>query len=282
LFYLGAAIDPRNQTPEFNEANNTNSGYRIGIGSRPDFVVKSVTGPASVQPGQEVTAQVTVCNQGVVAGSTEVDLALSIDSTISWLADSLVPPDFSAGRASLPNLIPGECRIALVTFGAYVQMRDVSYFLGAVVDLDSRVLELNEGNNISSGYRLGVGYRPDFVIKSLSGPASAEVGQPISVQLVLCNQGTVDGWADAEVYLTADTVITTLASVPSTPDALVVHAPAALLAAGSCQTLTLTGYAYPPNGALGKYYLGAVVDPRDDQIEFQEQNNVKLGTVVTF
>ena len=82
-YYLGAVIDAQNTQPELMEDNNSNSGYRMGVGNRADFIVKSVTGPASAQPGQQVTAQVEVCNQGTMDGSTDVEVYLSADAVIT-------------------------------------------------------------------------------------------------------------------------------------------------------------------------------------------------------
>ena len=94
-YYLGAVIDPQNAQPELIEDNNSSSGYRMGVGNAPDFVVKSVTGPASAQPWQSVTAQVEVCNEGTADGSTDVEVYLSTD-------DVITPPYGVPQRAGLP------------------------------------------------------------------------------------------------------------------------------------------------------------------------------------
>ena len=51
------------------------------------------------------------------------------------------------------------------------------YYLAAAVDTTWVEQELREDNNIRVGGVMGVGYRPDLVVKEVSGPASVTMGQ---------------------------------------------------------------------------------------------------------
>ena len=279
-YYLGAVIDAQNTQPELIEDNNSNSGYRMGVGNAPDFIVKSVTGPASAQPGQQVTAQVEVCNQGTMDGSTGVEMYLSADAVITPPAPPFPPEDSLVGGAPTPWLMVGQCATVAVNIGAYPPPPggDGAYYLGAVIDPQNAQPELIEDNNSSSGYRMGVGNAPDFVVKSVTGPASAQPGQSFTAQVEVCNEGTADGSTDVEVYLSADAVITPPYGVPQPPDYPFGMAPTPWLMKGQCATVAVNGSAYPPPpGGDGPYYFGAVADPQNSQMELIEDNNTNSG-----
>jgi sulfur relay (sulfurtransferase) complex TusBCD TusD component (DsrE family) len=274
-YYLGAYVDPWNYQMELIEDNNANSGYRMGVGYRPDFIVTSVTGPASAYPGQQVTAQVQVCNQGTQDGSADLEIYLSADAVITPPNGPPPPQDYPIGWASVPWLMAGQCTTVTVSGYAYPPPpgNEGPYYLGAYVDPWNNQMELIEDNNANSGYRIGVGYRPDFIVTSVTGPASAYPGQQVTAQVQVCNQGTMGDSTDVEVYLSADAVITPNGSQPS-PDSWVGWAPVPYLMAGQCTTVVVNGYVYPPPpGSYGPYYLGAVADPWNYQMELIEDNN---------
>ncbi|MFY0574009.1 hypothetical protein ACN28S_06250 [Cystobacter fuscus] len=81
-FHLGAMVDPRYFPDELRTDNNTHPGYLLGLGHDADFVISAVKGPASVDFGQPLTAQVTVCNQGTRLDHSRVFLVLSQDENI--------------------------------------------------------------------------------------------------------------------------------------------------------------------------------------------------------
>ncbi|WP_275899254.1 CARDB domain-containing protein, partial [Pyxidicoccus caerfyrddinensis] len=137
-----------------------------------------------------------------------------------------------------------------------------AYHLGAVVDPSNNRQELIEDNNSSSGYRIGVGNRPDFVITSVTGPTSVQDGQPLTAQVTVCNQGTNSGDSQVELYLSADAIIRTNTTPGPMEDSFVGNAPTGWLMQGQCATVSIQGSAWlPPPGLQGAYHLGAVVDP---------------------
>ncbi|WP_275899196.1 CARDB domain-containing protein, partial [Pyxidicoccus caerfyrddinensis] len=168
-YHLGAVVDPQHVQDELIEDNNTSSGYRIGVGSAPDFVITSVTGPTSVQDGQPLTAQVTVCNQGTNSGDSQVELYLSEDGYIQPNTGPGPLEDSFVGNAPTGWLMQGQCATVPIQGQAYTPPPGFqgAYHLGAVVDPSNNRQELIEDNNSSSGYRIGVGNRPDFVITSV-------------------------------------------------------------------------------------------------------------------
>jgi hypothetical protein len=155
-WYLAAVVDSRDLVQEFIEDNNTHVGSRIGFGERPDFVVTSITAPASAQPGQSFSASVRVCNQGTMEGFTNVELYLSEDTVITPASPSGPGPDFLAGSASVGNLAAGQCQT--VTVSAYVPSTlSGAPYVGAVVDsFGSPNNELIEDNNSRTGARINL------------------------------------------------------------------------------------------------------------------------------
>ncbi|WP_276203696.1 CARDB domain-containing protein, partial [Hyalangium minutum] len=252
-YYLGAYVDPPNGTAELLENNNAKTGARIGIGYKPDFVVSSVTGPVSATPGQQLTATVVVCNQGTQAGGAPVEVYLSADTTITPNGPTGPSPDFFVGYAGTQYLSPGQCQTLTVQGPASVPSEG-TYYLGAYVDPPNGTVELLEDNNAKTSAQLGIGYKPDFVVSSVTGPVSATLGQQLTATVVVCNQGTRAGGAPVEVYLSTDTTITPNGPTGPSPDSFVGYAGTPYLNPGQCQTLTVQGPASVPSE--GAYYLG--------------------------
>ncbi|WP_275899249.1 CARDB domain-containing protein, partial [Pyxidicoccus caerfyrddinensis] len=279
-YHLGAVVDPSNNFQELIEDNNSSSGYRIGVGSAPDFVIASVTGPTSVQDGQPLTAQVTVCNHGTQPGDAYVELYLSADAIIRTNTGPGPMEDMLLGGAPSGTLFPGRCATVPIQGWAYTPPPGLqgAYHLGAVVDPSNNFQELIEDNNSSSGYRIGVGSAPDFVITSVTGPTSVQDGQPITAQVTVCNQGTNSGDSQVELYLSADSVIRTNTTPGPMEDSFVGNAPTGWLMQGQCATIPIQGSAWlPPPGLQGAYHLGAVVDPSNNRQELIEDNNSSSG-----
>ncbi|NMO16768.1 hypothetical protein HPC49_06170 [Pyxidicoccus fallax] len=277
---LGAFVDPGAQRPELNEDNNTHPGYVLGVGNRADFIVAAVKAPASVQAGQTLTALVTVCNQGTQPGVPEVLLAVSADTDIRVATGPTQPQDDRiVGSTLMPAINPGQCGSARVSGTAYPPAPgDGPFYLGALVDPDSRVAELIESNNVLATHRLGVGNRPDFTVTAVTGPSSVTPGAPLTAQVTVCNQGTLPGSADVGLYLSPDANL-----LPSGPggfgeDILVSRVTLGTLSPSQCVTVPISGSAQrPPPGVDGAYHLGAIVDPGNAVLELNEDNNTHAG-----
>ncbi|QSQ20700.1 hypothetical protein JY651_36530 [Pyxidicoccus parkwayensis] len=272
-YYLGAAVDPDNQTPEFFDDNNTRAGSRIGLGSGPDLVVAAVSGPTSALPGQPFSTSVRVCNQGTASGGGDVELYLSQDNVITPAAPPGPNTDQPVGMASV-FLAAAECRTLTVT--GYASGPEGAFYLGAVVDPRNSTAELLEDNNTRAGSRIGVGSKADFVVTSVSGPASVTPGQSFNVTATVCNQGTANNSTGVEILLSQDSVITPNNGPTPSPDFHIGMASSSPLAPGACQTLTIPAYGSAPQD--GAYYLGAVADPANSTAELLEDNNTRAGS----
>ncbi|SEU17964.1 CARDB domain-containing protein [Stigmatella erecta] len=280
-YYLGAVVDPQNDWPELIKDNNTLVGSRIGIGSRADFLVTAITGPKSAQEGQSITTSVTVCNQGTQGDSTQVEVVLSADTLISASPPYAPSADFPLGSASTNFLAPGQCQTLSVSGAAWSPSPGVAPYLGAVVDPEDDRLELIEDNNTLAGSRIGIGSRPDFVVSTVTGPASASQSKSITASVTVCNQGTQRNSTQVDVFLSSDKIITppSPATSPMLRDHFVGGVNTATLGPGQCQTLSVQGPVSVPS--VGAYYWGAVADPQNYQPELMEDNNAKAGSRIS-
>ncbi|WP_049876387.1 CARDB domain-containing protein [Sorangium cellulosum] len=262
-YHLGAIVDRDNWVPELIETNNAEVSAMIGIGSWPDLIVSAVSGPPSALPGSGFDASVTVCNQGTQPSyGTDVDLYLSADATIT-------AGDTPAGGGMVPFLAPGQC--AAVPVAAILYVPDGTYHLGAIVDADDWQEELIESNNAASGDLIGVGFGPDLVVSSVSGPPSTPPGSGFDASVTVCNQGTSPSYGvDVELFLSSDDVI-----APSDLHAGIGHV--AGLSPGQCTSVLVFASAYGPDGA---HRLGAIVDPGKSIAELIETNNASAGSVL--
>lgn len=271
-FYLGAVADESDGVPELIESNNTFVGQLIGFGSGPDLVVSALLAPPSASGSFVV--EVTACNQGTMASwSTDVTLYLSQDANI-------VPPAFPgpytdqpAGWVGLPGLQPGQCETLSTSAFAGPQG---AYYLGAVVDEFDNIPELIEVNNVFVGAQIGLGFGPDLVVTAVSGPPSAQ-GQ-FEVRVTTCNQGTTSsGGGDVALYLSADQTITSAYGQPFFVDFPVGLSFVPGLQPGQCHTGLTSVWSAPGQGA---FYLGAIVDEGNFEMELLEGNNVFVGGLI--
>ncbi|ATB36972.1 hypothetical protein CYFUS_002387 [Cystobacter fuscus] len=285
-FHLGAALDPYYSPDELRTDNNTHPGYLLGVGSAPDFVISSVKGPASVDFGQPLTAQVTVCNQGTRAEGTRVFLLLSQDENIRLPSYPLPPEDSILGDVPVPPLVPNQCTTVSISsssvYPPYMSSPNTRAFhLGAVVDPNYAPNELRTDNNTHPGYLLGVGSAPDFVISSVKGPASVDFGQPLTAQVTVCNQGTRSRDTRVFLLLSQDENIRFPSSSAPPEDSILGDVPVPPLAPGQCTTVSISSSnIYPPPTSppnTRAFHLGAALDPYYSPDELRTDNNTHPG-----
>ncbi|KFE66091.1 CARDB domain-containing protein [Hyalangium minutum] len=261
LWYLTAWVDRENAVAERVEGNNTRFGNRVPAGSAPDLVVAEVSGPVSVAVAQPVRATATVCNQGTSASpESAVAFFLSLDASITAV-DTLL------GSTQVPELEAGAC--APVELTGLAQVAEGSWYVGAAVDADHRVVELSESNNARAGHVLGVGEGADLYVSELVAPEYLSDVQTFTGQVTVCNQGTraSQGEARVSLFLSADAAITA-------SDRLIGDVSLAPLGMGECTTVTVVGSEKLP---AGTWYLGAIADVEGREPELLKDNNIRVG-----
>lgn len=267
--YLAAEVDPFNNQPESNEGNNVTFGAVTGIGNGPDFIITDISAPPVANGAFEAT--VTVCNQGTsFASGTDVAIYASQDTIIDPMA--MVNPDFPLGAVWIPFMNAGECRAETVQlFSGPIG----EYYVGAIVDEYSSVVELIESNNTYVGSIMGFGNGPDLVVQLLSAPPSAD--GMFTVDVHLCNQGNAPApGADILVYASSDEVITPLPAPNA--DYLVGGAFSSFLNPGECSILAVPAY----SGMPGAFFLGTIIDDANVIAELLESNNTHVGGLIGF
>ena len=195
-----AFVDSACQTTESNDSNNQSTlAYTVSqAGQLPDFLVTAISlSPSSPQPGQAVTAYVTVKNQGTVAGDAGwLDV---------WANQSSAPACGASGNiwAAVGTLSAAQSKTISLSLAAPASAG--SYTCRAFVDSACQTPESAEGNNQTTlAYTVGAASAlPDFVVTSISfNPAQPIAGQPFTAYVTVKNQGAGPGdarWLDVWV-----------------------------------------------------------------------------------
>ncbi len=206
----GAVLEFANE-----DDNLATFGLDVQFVPAPDLVVDSVTAPTRLEVGQRLNVSYTVSNDGGAIPATQVPyldrIYLSRDTTLDVASDHYV------GQIRRNQALgPGESE---TVNGEFWLPRGLvgDYHVFVVLDVPSasrprgEVVETKEENNIGrtlTPLLIEVPPPSDVQVTDVSGPASAEVGDVVTVSWTVENRGDVPvrgRLADA-VYLSADGV----------------------------------------------------------------------------
>jgi len=241
--------------------------------SGPDLVATAVAGPASANTEDVITVTATVKNVG--AGTSNrgswTGIYFSADSTITT-SDRLL------GDCWVGALPPGQ--EAPCTFQYAIPWNDggATYYIGAIADIwNQEIDETSETNNTRTGNQIALTrvVYPDLVVTAVSGPTSAHTEEVITVTATVKNQGTGTSnrgsWTG--IYFSTDNTITT-------SDRLLGDCWVGALPPGQEAPCTFQ-YAIPSNDAGATYYVGAIADIWNQEIdETDEGNNNRTGNQI--
>jgi hypothetical protein len=118
-----------------------------------------------------------VCNQGMVGGAAEMMLVLSEDDAIRFSYSG--PPeqqDLPLSSLYVGQLEAGQCTPQPVQASANPSNEE-GWYLGAVVDPCGWEPGLIENHNTWASAIVGMGMAPDLVIRTVTGPASVQMGE---------------------------------------------------------------------------------------------------------
>ncbi|MCP3057740.1 hypothetical protein LXT21_03000 [Myxococcus sp. K38C18041901] len=307
-FYFGAIVDEYENVQELRDDNNTFIHGLVGIGDKPDLVITDMNVPTSLRTGGSPSAQpqtgtVTVCNQGTMdSTSTMVRLYLSMDDELTAMgpnAPPYPPMDQSPlGFVFVPPLYPGRCTTVSTQLTPHLPpdayYTDRAFYVGGIVDEDVNVQELREDNNTFIHGLVGVGNGSDLVITGMNVPpslgSSYSSPQPRTGTVTVCNQGTQDsGSTQVRLYLSMDDTLTAMGPnpppYPPMDQSPLGFATVPPLYAGRCVTVsTPLASTLPPlaQGREGAYYVGAIVDEQDSELELREDNNAFIHGLIGF
>ena len=234
-----------------------------------DLVMTSVTTSSTrVAPGGTFSVVNTATNSGTAGITTAftVRLYLSTDATITT-SDTVV------ATRQVSTLTAGAGNTAQTTATVPTTLAPGSYFLGAIADTTNTIAEANETNNTLTGNPLTVARDVDLVVTALSASANSVArGGSLTLSNTVKNQGSQSTTTTVNVrlYLSSDATITT-------DDILFTTRTVQSLAGGATNAAN-TRITVPQTLSVGSYFIGAIVDPTDAQLETDETNNARSGT----
>ena len=212
----------------------------------------------------------TVRNQGTgTSASSYAYFYLSADTTI----DST---DTYLGSRSIGSVSGGTSSSATTSLKIPVSTIAGTYYIVAAADATNTNPESDEANNTAATSAITITYGIDLIVSSLSGPSSAATNTNISVSNTVKNQGTVTSATSyVKFYLSTDTNIT------DTDIYLGQRSINAL--SGGASSSAATSLNIPATVAEGTYYIGAIADATNTNLESDEANNtaVTAALVVT-
>jgi serine protease AprX len=231
----------------------------------PDLVVTAISGPTVAAAGATINVTVTTRNQGSgPAPASQTGFYLSANNT--WSSSDL----YLAERA-IPALGAGASDAASISLEIPAGTLAGTYFIVSRADWTSVIEESNELNNVKATSALKVG--PDLLVSSLTGPTTANAGDPIVVSDTTKNQGGATSPATTTAfYLSSNTTLdasdVALGSRPVNP--------LAYNATHAAQTTLII----PAATGTGTYYVLAQADSANAAAEVLETNNVKASGAV--
>lgn len=268
-YYLIARVDPNGAISEADETNNDAATPDPTQVTGPDVATVSVTGDHFVFRGEPYTVTLTLHNDGASnARDFYSSLHLSDNQLITFT-------DYLIGETGPITLGPGETRVLVETYTISSTLTAGLYFLGAIADDRTVILEPNENNNVRFN-RDQVEVRdvaPDFAAADIASQATGAAGESFVVERTLANAGNALGALDYEIYLSPDQILD----------------PASDYDLGQLSTSLgphsedhgVDNVRIPAQVTGGHYYLIYALDPSNTVAELFEDNNVTIseGTI---
>lgn len=234
---------------------------------KPDLTITALTAPASATVGLATPISFLVKNMGTAAAAQTVGTRafLSTDNALSI-------DDLSLGSVTFPLPAIGATVNANLSFTLPSNQPVGNYFLILKTDDGSLISELDETNNQFSQAISVIAAppapKPDLIVSSLTAPASATAGLPMSITFSIKNNGTASATQNVltNFYLSSDNTL-------SINDLMLGIASTAMPAVGNSNS-TSVDLTIPAAQSVGNYFLIAKTDDPNAIAELDEANNV--------
>ncbi len=275
-YYIFVDTDVSHSQSEVTDGNNLSRNadpIAVTISPYPDLRVNTIVGQSSAFNVDTVGVVFEVQNIGTApaVGTWEDVVYLSVDSTLSD-DDTLLATIDVAGPLFQDSIYQTSVDVVIPRF-IYG-----TYFLLAVADSRDYIYEFasNANNQMASApIEIFLTPQPDFTVSGVSGPATGNSGQPVSVSWIVNNEGIGDPygttWND-RIYLSDSALFGTgtVFTLGSRPNSTML-APSENYAATKSVNL--------PNGISGSYYIFVECDADSQIFEFNgsltaETNNL--------
>ena len=236
------------------------------VPSAPDLTVTNVSVPSTIVAGRPLAVTHTVSNVGTAAaGGFTVRFYLSSDAALDG-GDRLL------GSRTLTGLAAGATNTTVSTVTLPAGVPAATYRVLVVADALAEVTERDETNNVGVSGALAVSaLLPDLTVASVTMPATGALGRPLAITSTVRNAGP----APAGAF----TVRFYLSGTPTLDASRVLLGARAIgglgVGASSMATSVLT---IPATTAPADYYVIAVADALEQQVETDESNNMRAST----
>ena len=261
-YYVIAQADGATAVPETFESNNTRaSAATVSIG--PDLTVSALTAPATAGAGLSLTVSDTTRNQGPGgADDSTTRFYLSTNSTLD-------AADVALGSRAVPSLASGASDTATTSLTVPAGTGTGTYYVIANADAASTVPETAETNNYRASAAVRIG--PDFIVSTVTAPATAAAGSPFTVSDTTRNQGAGNAnGSTTRFYLSVNSTL-------DGADVVLGSRTVPALAAGASDTAAAS-LTLPAGTAAGSYYVIAQADDANAIVETTESNNSRAST----
>ncbi|MFQ5470055.1 MAG: CARDB domain-containing protein, partial [Gammaproteobacteria bacterium] len=268
-YYLQA--DLTGVVTETEETNNFFDAGTITINDAPDLVALSVGDtvmPTASPAGNNIVVNYTVSNPRTPdPGAFNVSFYLRPVPPATG-ADILLTPvtGTTVNDAELGSSATVTKNATLTIPNATPSNTD--YWIVASVDAGSAIAEVHEDNNlVTSVGSINVVEIPDLTISAISAPGGAVLGETFNLSNTVQNlSGVASGSFTVGLYLSADSTITT--------SDLLIGSRVITSLAGGGSSVDSTAVTIPATLTPGVYYIGAIADSGNTEIETYETNNV--------
>ena len=273
---LTIQVDDENQMLESNESNNTKTvAYTV---NRADLTVTAISHADTGWSGTTMPVTINLCNVGTVPLNDTVELTMYASTSST---------SFSTTAAN--RVLYSKARMRLAADSSILLTKNITlpngiegnYYLHLVVDSANRICESNEGNNVthsSTAMYVNLSPYPDLIVRNLEVPDTLSVGQTVSFNFNLINQGI----AAAEGSLMTKVFMSLGATYGSAPLMEVATLQQSVnIAVGDTMPSIVTGM-IPTNAIAGFYYFYAVTDYTNAFYEHTGENNNTVRSAMTF
>ena len=308
-YFIALDIDSKDEVAETREGNNSRQGLGLdyttfgvtGLNSEADLVVTSFSAPENAKAGDTVTVEYEIANEGETKANLFAAGFYLFDEDYLANNDSLdvadVPEVFFSqgnGSSSLLNLEPGATTGVVTdevtlpdSWAGY--SGNGEYYIGVEADPFDDVVESSDVNNSlteeMSDYQKITLEAPNDDTVDLVGTSFEVVqdqilpGQEFDLGFTVANEGlaTAESFS-IDMYLSQDANIN-----PEEDKYLGTYDITDGLEGAKDTGLKSVGYIAPDaedafwGDEDGTYYAGMVIDPVNDVVESNEENNSNLG-----
>ncbi len=271
----GTSLLEYNSSGQIDTNRSANITAQATLAPYPNLVAATVSAPATTVLGQAVTVSWTDVNQGTAAATGTWS-----DGIYLYASPTDTHPTFVGGATLTGTLPAGQSSPQSATLTLPLN-RVGAYYFGVTTDYLDQVIEAGTVRQDTLSSQATLIEEADLVADSVQPAAtSAQFGQPLSVTWTAHNGGNgaaLGTWSD-QLYLSSQATLNSGSTLLLT-QAENANSP---LAVGASYSTTATVTLPLSNSlAAGSYYIIAVVNSSNTQLESTASNNQAASTAIS-